>query len=137
MLMPEMAEMQTNLEAYQKDLTGTLETMQVELNTKFSDYQKNLSTMTASVRSLKEKELQDLQTRMQQFEQSASNELQAKQNELLEPIIAKARGVIETVSKAGGYTIVYDVSMGQIAYYDAEKVVDITAEVKKSLGINK
>ena len=39
-LMPEYKEMMTNMEAYSKDLRDNLETIQVELNTKYNDFQK-------------------------------------------------------------------------------------------------
>ncbi len=133
--MPETTEMQTNLEAFRQDLVSNLETMQVELNNKFVDYQSTATTATESVRSLKEKDIQDLQTRMEQFEQSAMQEMQAKQNELLQPIITKAREAVAKVSKAGAYTVVYDLAVASLAYYDEATVEDITAAVKAELGI--
>ncbi len=133
--MPETTKMQSDIETISKDFSENLETMQVELNNKLADYQKNQNTMNESVRSLKEKDMQDLNTRMQQFEQSARQEIQSKQNEMLEPIINKAREAIAAEAKAAGYVIVYDESAGTIAYYDEATVVDITAAVKTRLGI--
>ncbi|MFI3302833.1 MAG: OmpH family outer membrane protein [Rikenellaceae bacterium] len=135
MAMPETATMQTNLEAFSKDLSDNLETMQVEFNNKLADYQSNLKNYTESVRNLKEKELQDLQTRMQQFEQSARQEIQNKQSELLNPIITKARDAISKVAAEGGYDVVYDESAGSLAYVNNATVVDISPKVKTALGI--
>ena len=56
-LMPEYKEMMTNMEAYSKDLRDNLETIQVELNTKSNDFQKNKATYSEATRQLKEKEL--------------------------------------------------------------------------------
>ena len=70
-LMPEYKEMMTNMEAYSKDLRDNLETIQVELNTKYNDFQKNKATYSEVTRQLKEKELTDLQNRLQEFYQSA------------------------------------------------------------------
>ncbi|MFI3333422.1 MAG: OmpH family outer membrane protein [Rikenellaceae bacterium] len=133
--MPETTEMQTKLEAFRQDLVGNLETMQVELNNKFVDYQNTATTATDSVRSLKEKDIQDLQTRMEQFEQSAMQEMQAKQNELLQPIISKAQEAVKKVSQAGAYTVVYDLSVASLAYYDEASVTDLTSAVKAELGV--
>ncbi|MFI3277599.1 MAG: OmpH family outer membrane protein [Rikenellaceae bacterium] len=135
MAMPETKTMQTNLEAFRKDLSDNLETMQVEFNNKYTDYQSTQATMTAAVRDLKQKELQDLQTRMQQFEQNAMQEIQKKQNELLQPIINKAREAISKVSKAGGFSVIFDSAAGAMAYIDETIVVDIEPAVKKELGI--
>ncbi|MFI3286240.1 MAG: OmpH family outer membrane protein [Rikenellaceae bacterium] len=133
--MPETTEMQTKLEAFRKDLLGNLETMQVELNNKYVDYQNTATTATDSVRSLKEKDIQDLQTRMEQFEQSAMQEMQAKQNELLQPIIAKAQEAVKKVAQAGSYTFIYDLAVASLAYYDEATVTDVSAAVKTELGI--
>ncbi len=135
MSMPETTKMQSDLEAIRQEFAANLETMQVELNNKIADYQKNEATMNSSVRSLKETEMQDLSTRMQQFEQTAVQELQAKQNQMLEPIINKARAAISDVAAAGGYVVVYDESTGSLAYYDPAQVVDLMSAVKTKLGI--
>ncbi len=133
--MPETTEMQTKLEAFRQDLVGTLETMQVELNNKYVDYQNTAATATESMRNLKEKDMQDLQTRMQEFEQNAMQEIQAKRNELLQPVVEKAQVAIKKVSIAAGYTVVYDLSVASLAYYDEATVVDITPAVRTELGI--
>ncbi len=133
--MPEATEMQTNLETLRTELVGNLETMQVELNNKYAEYQETAMTLTDSMRALKEKDMQDLQTRMQQFEQSAMQEMQTKQNELLQPIVAKAQEAVKKVSQAGGYSVVYDLAVASLAYYDPATVEDLSAAVKAELGI--
>ena len=94
MLMPETKEMQTNMEAFAKEIQDNLETIRVEFNTKLADYQKNYETLSDSVKQLKEKELQELQNRSSEFEQVAQQDYQKKQNELLAPIVSKAGGAV-------------------------------------------
>ena len=130
--MTEYKEAQTQLEALAKDLQAQMETIQVEMNTKIQEYQKGAETMTDAVRQLKEKELNDLNTRLQEFQQVAQQELQKKEQELMEPIIKKANEAITEVSKAGGYTVIFET--GQMIYFDEAQVKDITAEVKTKLG---
>jgi len=97
--MPETAEMQKNLEAYQKELQDQLETIGVEFNNKLNEYTKQVSdknsTMSDSVRQLKEKELNDLKTRYDEFVQVSQQDMQKKQGELLEPIIVKAQDAVK------------------------------------------
>ncbi len=135
MAMPEMQAMQANLETFSRDLSDNLEAMQVEFNNKLADYQGNLNNYTDSVRSLKEKELQDLQTRMQQFEQSARQEIQTKQSELLNPIVTKARDAVSRIAAQGGYDVVYDESAGALAFVNETTVTDIAPQVKAALGV--
>ncbi len=133
--MPEMKDMQTNMEAYGKDLQEQIETMAVEFNTKLQEFQKNVGTMSETLRDLKSKELQDLQNRREQYEQAAQEEYQKKYNELLNPIIEKAKDAIDKVAAAGSYTAIFDTSAGALAYFSETGLTDIAPEVKKALGI--
>lgn len=133
--MPETKTMQTDMEAYGKDLENTIETISVEFNNKLQDFQKNLNTYTDSVRQLKEKELNDLRTRLAEFQEAAQSDYQKKQNELLAPIIDKAKAAIDKAAEAGGYTAVFDTSAGALAYFNEATLSDLAPEVKKALGI--
>ena len=130
--MAEYKEAQTQLEALAKDLQAQAETIQVEMNNKLQEYQKGAETMTDAVRQLKEKELTDLNTRLQEFNQVAQQELQKKEQELMEPIIKKANEAISEVAKAGGYAVIMET--GSMVYFDEAQVKDITPEVKTKLG---
>ena len=135
MAMPETKEMQTNMDAYGKDLQDNLETITVEFNQKLADYQKNYETLSDAVRQLREKELQELRNRSQEFEQIAQQDFQKKQQELLAPIIDKAKNAIDKVSQANGYLAVFDISTGSLAYFDEAALTDIALLVRKELGI--
>jgi outer membrane protein len=130
--MAEFKEAQTQVEALAKDLQAQAETIQVEMNNKVQEYQKGAETMTDAVRQLKEKELNDLNTRLQEFNQVAQQELQKKEQELMQPIIKKANEAIAEIAKAGGYTVILEI--GSMVYFDEAAVVDITPEVKTKLG---
>ncbi len=131
--MAEFKEAQTQIEALAKDLQAQAETIQVEMNNKLQEYQKGVETMTDAVRQLKEKELNDLNTRLQEFNQVAQQELQKKEQELMEPIIKKANEAITEVAKAGGYTVIME--SGSMVYFDEANVKDISPEVKAKLGV--
>ena len=132
--MAEFKQAQTQIEALAKDLQAQAETIQVEMNNKLQEYQKSAETMTDAVRQLKEKELTDLNTRLQEFNQVAQQELQKKEQELMEPIIKKANEAISEVAKAGGYAVIME--SGSMVYFDEANVKDITPEVKTKLGAN-
>lgn len=95
MSMPETKTMQENMETFAKELQDNIETMNVEFNTKLQEYQKGLNTYNEAVREMKEKELQDLQNRSREFQERAQQDYQKKQNELLAPIIDKAKAAID------------------------------------------
>ena len=84
--MPETKEMQTNIEAYSKDLQESMENIVVEYNNKYQEFNKNFSTMSDAVRQLKEKELNDLIQRRNDFEHVAQQDLQKRLLKLAAPL---------------------------------------------------
>ncbi len=138
--MPEFKEAQTNLEAYGMDLQNQLEQIQVEFNQKYAEYEKNRATYTDTIRQMKESELQQLQQRFQEFQQIAQQDIQQKEAELMEPIYNKANEAVKAVAEAGGYMAIFSTAgdmatSAGLAYFDPAALTDITAEVKKGLGI--
>jgi outer membrane protein len=138
--MPEYKEAVTNLEAYGLDLQNQLEQIQVEFNTRLADYEKNMSTMTDSIRQLKEQELGQLQQRFQDFQQIAQQDMQRKEAEVMNPIYDKANEAVKKVAAAGNYAAIFNTAGDQpasagLAYFDPAQLTDITPEVKKELGI--
>ncbi|MBO7219585.1 MAG: OmpH family outer membrane protein [Alistipes sp.] len=134
-VMPEFAEAEKNLEAFGKDLQEQMEQIQVEFNNKLADFQKNQATMAASIKQMKQQELEQLQQRYAEFQQIAQQDFQKKQAELLEPVQKKAQDAINSVAKTNGYVVVFDTSVQTLAYLDEAQVVDIAPLVKKALGI--
>lgn len=133
--MNEFKEAQTKLQEYEKDLYAQLETIGVEFNTKLQEFQQSADTLGDAMKQLKEKELNDLQTRYQEFQQMAGSDMQKKQMELLQPIQQKCLDAINEVAKTGGYTVIFDMAVGALAYIDETATTDISAEVKAKLGI--
>jgi outer membrane protein len=81
----------------------------------------------------KVKALKDLENRIKAYEQQAETYLQEKQEELLKPILDKAKKAIEEVAKENGYNYVFDSGYGLLLYSDESD--DILSLVKKKLGI--
>jgi len=85
---------------------------------KANDYQQNVNTMSDLIRQTKEKELVDLQNRIQAFQQSADQDLSAKQAELFNPLIEKVKNAISEVALENNYTYVFDVGTGSLVFYE-------------------
>lgn len=131
--MPETTEMQTKLQAVAKDWEENLETINVEFNNKLQDFQKNLNTLSDAARQIKEKELNDLRQRGTEMQQMAQQDLAKQEQDLMTPIIEKAQNAIKAVSKANGFTAIFET--GSLVYFDEATLMDITPLVKKELGI--
>ncbi|MBO4935481.1 MAG: OmpH family outer membrane protein [Alistipes sp.] len=133
--MPEFEQAQKNLEAFGKDLQEQMEQIQVEFNNKLADFQKNQATMAASVKQMRQQELEQLQQRFSEFQQIAQQDFQKKEAELLEPVQKKANDAVNKVAKAAGYIAVFNTAVPSLAYFDEAQLTDIAALVKKELGI--
>ena len=132
-VMPEMTAAKKTSADYYKDLETTLTGMQKDLNDKLADYQSNEPKYTDLIKQTKQKELQDLNQRIQDFQVKAQTDFQKKNEELTKPINAKAKKAIEKVAKAKGYKSVFDSSAGLVLYSDVAD--DIFNAVKAELGV--
>ncbi len=133
--MPEIQDVQLSLEKLQKEVEEQLEIIMVEYNNKLVDYQKNQANYSDAIRQSKEQELMSLQQRYEELSKAASQDLQNQQTKLMQPVIEKARAAIEKVAAAGGYTAIFDMAAGSLAYYDKNQMTDISPILKAELGI--
>jgi outer membrane protein len=130
-LMPESKTAQEVAQKYLKDLETQVSTMETELQTKYNDYMQNSAGYSDLVKATKEKELQDLNKRIEDFKGQAQQDYQRKYGELSRPIYEKAKKGIEAVAKENSYKYVLDTSTGNVLY--SETGDDILALVKKKL----
>ena len=133
MLMPEMDAARETIAASQKEAEETYAAMVEEYQGKVTQYQQKNASWTAAIKESKEKELMDIQNRIQEFQQTISQELQQKQAELMNPIMEKAQKAVQDLAKAQGIVAVFD--SGSALYFDETAVVDLTAAARKALGI--
>ncbi len=132
-LMPESKTAQQGVQDYAKQLEEQVTTMQTELKTKYDDYTAKSKDMPEVVRASKEKELNDLNQRIQDFQQQAQTDYQKKSAELSKPVYEKAKKAVDAVAKENGYKYVLDTSTGIVLYSEASD--DIISLVIKKLGI--
>ena len=108
-LMPEMDKAREVTDAASAEAQETYEAMYQEFQTKYQAYQKNSATWSNTIRETKEKELTDIQTRLQEFQQTVQQELQAQQQQLIAPIYQKAQEVVNqftTTKDFGEYSFI-------------------------------
>jgi outer membrane protein len=131
--MPGIDSVKVKLQKYQQTLSDQMDAMGAEFENKYLDYQSKSSGLSDLIKQTKEKELSDLQGRIDAFKAKAQQDFQAKQTELLQPIISKAKDAIKDVAKENKYTYVIN-SIEDIMLY-AEPADDLMPLVKKKLGI--
>jgi outer membrane protein len=131
--MPGVDSVKIKLQTYQKTLSDQLDAMRAEFENKYLEYQQASSGMSDLIKQTKEKELQDLQGRIDAFQQKAQTDLQTKQQELLQPIVTKAKAAIKEVAKENKYTYIVNAIEDILLF--SEPADDILPLVKKKLGI--
>jgi outer membrane protein len=108
-LMPETQKLQTTLERYQAD------SLQPRFNYTLAEFQrkdslvngKDSTKIPAGQRAKMREEMQQDYYELQNWQQLSQQLVQAKQEQLLEPIYAKAMNAIQTVAKENGYSYVF------------------------------
>lgn len=132
-IMPGRDSAQAILQAEVTEIEATLKSMQSELETRYNDYVQNQQGWTELIRQTKQREIQDMNARIQEFNENAQKQLQDRQEEVLKPIIERAKNAIKEVAREGGYTYIIDTGTGATLYDEGGD--DIMPLVKKKLGI--
>ena len=134
-VMPETKAAEGDIQTYAAQLEGDATAMQQEYMTKMQNAQANADTWTQLRLQKEQEELEAMGQRIMQFNQSAQQDLQLRQRDLMMPIIEKAQEAVNKVAKANGFTYILDASAskGNVIYLDGGD--DIMPLVKAELGI--
>jgi len=124
------------LERFYRELSNALELMQVELNNKSFAYERDAANLTDIVRQTREQELYDMNRRIQEFQQTAQQQVQERQAEYFQPIMANVDKAIKDVGRENGFIYIFVVGQGSsVNYFDEAKSVDVMPLVKAKLGV--
>ena len=135
-LMPEYVTAQQEVQKMAEQFDADMKLMQDELQKKSDEYQKEQANLLDNVRQRREQELNDLYQRLQQSYQDNQAALQKAQQEKLAAVQEKAMSVIKKIGESGSYVYIVDTSTGAIPFVSSTLSTDITAEIKKELGIS-
>ncbi len=132
---PEKKTSDAELEKYIDNLEASLQKMGLEYQKKIQDFQKSMQdgSMTETDQEFKAREIQDLEGRIQDFQEGADEKIAKKRQTLYKPLIDKINKAIEDVSKEHGYSYIFDSSAGSILFADESE--NIIGLLKKKLGL--
>ncbi len=134
-VMPEFTKAQNDLKTLEKQYTDDLQRTQEEFNKKYQEFQQAVDSLPANIAERRQKELEDMMTRQNQFRQEAMQALDKAQNDMLAPIYKKLDDAIKAVGQAEGVVYIFDLARTNIPYVDETKSINLTAKVKTQLGI--
>lgn len=130
--LPEMKEAQTQLEASMKKYQDEEANLSAEFEKKYKELEGMDESTPQTIKDRRIAELQELQTKIQQFRQTASQDLQRQQEQLMAPIQQKVITAIKSVGAEGNFTMIFE---NVSPLYTGSDVVDVTSQVKGKLGI--
>jgi outer membrane protein len=130
-LMPDLKKADSALATFQQELSKTFQDQQADLNEAYDKFVKDSINMTASLKDIKRKDLQDRITALGKKEQDLNKALEVEKERLLFPIRERLLKAIKDVAKENGYNHVFYKNQS-IVFPEAD---DIGALVKRKLGI--
>lgn len=133
-LMPEIANIEKTVDEVGKQYEGEIMKMQEEYNVKVKEFQEKQDSMPEGIKKVRVTEIQEIETRVNTFRQTAYQEIQKKQQDLFVPIREKVVKAINDVALEGKFTYILDLG-SQAVIYKSPTSNDITAAVKKKLGL--
>lgn len=132
-MMPETKSADDSLKRFTESLNGQLQLMLGELQNKYGDFQSKQASWSEAIREYRAKEIQDLQTNIDNFQQRAQQDIAKRKEDLYGPIFEKAEKAIKEVAKDGKYSYIFDSSAGALLYQqDSDDIMDA---VKKKLNL--
>lgn len=134
--MPETAEARTSIDNLTKQYQNQFESMRAELDKLYAEYQQMEQDpqVAQSIKELKIKEITERQQRIEQFQNTAMNEMQRQNETLMAPIQQKLIDAVRSIGAEDGYTFVFPADPGLILY-QGNDVTDITSKVRARLGL--
>jgi outer membrane protein len=130
--MSEYAAAQTEFQNLQKQLSEEMQRKQTEFQTKYEAYEKERATLSETLRTYREQELQKANDELQQFAQTCEQELQKVYQDKMGAIQEKVMKAVQEVGTAGGFAYVLDAA--SVPFIGAS-ATDITDQVKAKLGV--
>lgn len=130
--MPETTAAQTQLKEASEKYQEESKKLSEEIDKKYQEYQALPADTPESIKERRMQEIQELAQKVQAFNNTASQDLDKQQQQLMAPIQQKLVDAIKAVGQEGGYTFIFE---SALPAYIGGDVTDVTATVKGKLGI--
>lgn len=130
--LPAVKEVQTQLEASVKKYNDEETKLREEYEKKVKEFQEMDKTTPEAIQKRRIEEIQALEQKISEFRQTASQDLQRQQEQLMQPIQKQIMDAIQSVGTEGGYTFIFEQG---VSLFSGKEVVDVTPQIKTKLGV--
>lgn len=131
-VLPDTKQIEEQITASSKQYEDEFAKLQEAINKAVEEFQALAADTPETIKQRRQQEIQDLYQKAEQFRQTATQDLQRQQQQLMAPVIEKVSTAINAVGKEQGLTFIFE---QQTAVYVGDDVVDVTPLVKAKLGI--
>lgn len=133
--LPQTGEAEARLRVYADSLNRKDSVMTTEFQAAYLQLKKEYDEGALTPVQVQQRQavLEKQRDAIQQYEEQAQQLLEAKRAELLQPILTRVNDAIAAVAKRDGYAMIFDIGSGALLF--AAETIDVTAVVKKELGL--
>lgn len=129
---PGRAEAEAQFDRETGSYQDQIKRMSDSLNTMIAAFEKTQASLSATARDTRGKEIQAREAEYQRRTRDLQQKAQARQAELVQPILDRVKASIEDVRVEGGYAFIFNMDQGS-AILAADKNLDITDRVLAKL----
>ena len=129
---PMLDSLQTVIEKESKDMQEIYEEMIAEHEAAIEKFEAESATYSDFVKQTRQNEILEQSQKIQTYNQTAQQQLQNRNMELIQPIYKQISKEISNIARAQNFTYVLDVSAGNVAYISPESE-DLTPLVLKAI----
>lgn len=104
-----------------------------QLDSAAQAFDKQQIALSSAAKQAKQRDLQQMQQRMEQRANELQDKTQQRQRELMQPIQARVNGVIQGLRAEGNYSLIFDADSPGSNIVAADPGLDITAKVIERL----
>lgn len=134
--MPEMENVQQQLQQEQQQLQQQLQQEQQQLQQDMQEYQQQQSLLDDSAQQQREQELRQRRNELQQKFQQQQQQLQQQERKLMQPLLENLQNAIDQVANEQNLEVVMRTQALLYVDQNSDQVVDITTDVAQELGIS-
>ena len=136
-LMPEYQEAQAQVDDLKRKYEAESERAEAEFQRKFAEFLEGQKDFPQNIMEKRQKELQTLLEQSVQFRQTAQKLLKEARQDYTANARRRLDAVLAQVAANHHLLFVFNNSGDHIPFVDAERVVDVEAEVLTTLGLSK
>lgn len=134
--LPEVKQADSDLQAFQTQLTKKGQDMVKELQGKAAELErkKELGTISPKDFEAQSVKLQEEQAKIEAYQEEVYQKLAEKRESLYKPILEKVNNAMKDVATENGFMLIFDTASSALLYSDES--LDVTKLVRTKLGLS-